>query len=74
MNPLKTWRQNQKLTQIEAAKVLGLQQCEVSYYERGKILPSARTIARINAAVPDLGTELASAFHRNNSAVRTNPC
>lgn len=64
-NPLKVWREREKLTQIEAAKVLGLQQCEVSYYERFVTLPKPARVARLDRLVPSLGTDLVAAFYRH---------
>lgn len=65
LNPLKAWREREKLTQIEAAKVLGLQQCEVSYYERFVTLPKPARVAQLDRIVPALGTDLAAAFYRH---------
>ncbi len=64
-NPLKSWRERHKLTQVQAAKALGLQQCEVSYYERFVTLPKPARVAQLDRLVPSLGTDLAAAFYRH---------
>lgn len=57
-NPIKEWRETNRLSQVEAAKVLGLNQQRVSFYERNCCIPSPGTVRRLNDRVADLGTKL----------------
>lgn len=57
-NPIKEWREQNRLSQVEAARKLGLNQQRVSFYERNCCIPSPGTVRRLNDRVADLGTKL----------------
>lgn len=48
IHPLRTWRQDQSLTQEEAAKLLNLKVPTLSRYETGRRVPSLGEAARLS--------------------------
>lgn len=68
---IKAWRLAQELRQKELAHRLGVTQQAVSFWENGKDIPSAKTLAQLRALMrtPD-PIDIDRAFIRNQSTVR----
>ncbi len=75
MKPIE-WRRQAKLTQTEAAKLIGCTQPAYSNYERGAVVPPAETVIRWYAASTGSVTpmdfyELPPEADNDNSAPQT---
>lgn len=59
-NPIKEWREQNRLSQVEAARKLGLNQQRVSLYERTRCIPSPGTVRRLPQFRPNVARGPAS--------------